>query len=225
MSSDEYKICPYCGEEIKQVALKCKHCKMLLYDEELLKGQKRQDANIYATEMLKDSSHETKYPSIPTAPPAMPEKRPPLQPPDPPPPPREKAKNYIVWYILAGLFLLFFILFYKESILPLQLSQTSTTSDKGNSDNAFLKSNYDVESLKTADLNQRSHVKHRADMVHWYNGYGLRKWSIFLEAIYSEEQTPQHIVEHIGKSVSDHIAKHVISSQVKSEDVTNPSFG
>jgi hypothetical protein len=45
MSNDDYKTCPYCGEEIKQVALKCKHCKMLLYDEELLKGQKREEAS------------------------------------------------------------------------------------------------------------------------------------------------------------------------------------
>lgn len=45
MSNDEYKFCPYCGKGIKQVALKCKYCKMLLYDENLLKVQQRQEAN------------------------------------------------------------------------------------------------------------------------------------------------------------------------------------
>lgn len=27
MGNDEYKLCPYCGEEIKVIAVKCKHCK------------------------------------------------------------------------------------------------------------------------------------------------------------------------------------------------------
>ncbi len=34
MSNDEYKICPYCGEEIRAVAIKCKHCHSTLENRE-----------------------------------------------------------------------------------------------------------------------------------------------------------------------------------------------
>ncbi len=30
MSDDKYKICPFCGEEIKVIAVKCRHCKSFL---------------------------------------------------------------------------------------------------------------------------------------------------------------------------------------------------
>ena len=33
--SNEYKNCPYCDEEIKMTALKCKYCNSLLYNQEL----------------------------------------------------------------------------------------------------------------------------------------------------------------------------------------------
>jgi len=35
MSNDQYKLCPYCGEEIKVIAVKCKHCKSDLTEDGL----------------------------------------------------------------------------------------------------------------------------------------------------------------------------------------------
>jgi len=49
MSNEEYKSCPYCGEDVKTIAIKCKHCQSFLVEEsensesvkELLETQKK----------------------------------------------------------------------------------------------------------------------------------------------------------------------------------------
>ena len=44
--NNETKRCPYCGEEIKAAAIKCKHCGEYLEYEEA-KNDKKQGSNIF----------------------------------------------------------------------------------------------------------------------------------------------------------------------------------
>ncbi len=64
MSNPESKICPYCDEEIKEIAVKCRYCKSLLVDEignkniEFVQGNKNNDSNIKSSSKKRTKTHK-----------------------------------------------------------------------------------------------------------------------------------------------------------------------
>ena len=68
MSNDGFKNCPYCDEEIKTIAVKCRYCKSLLVDEkkqdskkEKVVGQQNTDTRDMSADSNQPSSKKTKF--------------------------------------------------------------------------------------------------------------------------------------------------------------------
>ena len=55
MKNDDYKTCPYCGENIKTIAVKCRYCKSMLVDEEI-QGFNEEEVFERQTNAIKDST-------------------------------------------------------------------------------------------------------------------------------------------------------------------------